>query len=313
MRDSSDNQRKKPVFFSIVIPVYNSASFIAKTLDSVREQTFTDYEVLVTNDGSQDDTERMVADYVSLHPDFPLRLASQQNKGIGGARNNGVFRSTGQFIAFLDADDRWYSGKLERMALFLSTHPRIDVAYHDEIEVRRDGTRNTLAYDDVRNPAYEDLLFRGNRLSTSATAVRRELAQRIGGFSENLEFNSAEDYEFWLRLASSGACFAHVPEVLGEYHRVDGSVTQKIEYHNRNIFNVVEHHLELLNSDGKYPQRFIDSLYRRKKAEHLATLGRAYAVAGNKKLAFKAHWQAVQMDPLCWKGYTKFLRTLLKC
>lgn len=314
MQSSSDNgaaQAREGVYFSVVIPAYNSEPFIAKALDSVRAQSFADYEVVITNDGSKDGTAEAIEAYGRRYPDFPLRLASQQNKGIGGARNNGIFRAAGRFIAFLDADDYWHPAKLEKMARFLGGKPQVDVAYHDEIEVAGDGTRRPLCYDEVREPAYQDLLFRGNRLSTSATVVRRELAREIGGFSENLDFNSAEDYEFWLRLARAGARFAHLPEVLGEYHRVEGSITRKIEYHHRNIFNVVTHHLELMRADGTCSDSFLERMYRRKKAEHLATLGRALAAAGAKDQALRSHFEALRVDPLCWKTYTKLVRTLL--
>lgn len=298
------------VQYSIVIPAYNAGAFIAKTLDSVREQTLTDYEVLLTNDGSKDETEQVLADYVIRFPDFPLRLASQENRGIGGARNNGLFRASGEFIAFLDADDRWYPEKLERMAQFFSANPLVDVAYHDEIEIQRDGSRNPLVYGDVREAAYEDLLFHGNRLSTSATVVRRELAQRVGGFSDNLAYNGSEDYEFWLRLAKTGARFAHLTEVLGEYHRVEGSVTQKIGYHHRNIMNVLEHHFALLRNDGTHTAPFIDRMLRRKKAENLASMGRTFAGVGDIPEALRCLWQGCLIDPFCVMIYTKLLRTL---
>lgn len=311
MRNSSGDGARGPLF-SVVIPAYNSEPFIAKTLDSVRAQTLGDYEVVITDDGSKDRTAEVIEAYAAAHPGFPLRLASQPNKGIGGARNNGVFRATGRFIAFLDADDHWYPTKLERVASHLAENPQADVVYHDEIEVRGDGTRRPLSYGAVREPAYQDLLFRGNQLSTSATAVRRDLAQKVGGFSENLDFNSAEDYEFWLRLARAGARFSHLPEVLGEYHRVEGSVTQKIEYHHQNIHNVVTHHLEQLRADGVFSASFMERMCRRKEAEHLATLARAIAAgAGDKKEALRLHREAMRVDPLCLKNYTKLVRTLL--
>jgi len=154
--------RSNDIQFSIVIPSYNSGAFIAKTLDSVRLQTYTNYEVLVTNDGSSDNTLDVVTEYAIRYPEFPLKLETQENKGIGGARNNSLFRAVGQFIAFLDADDCWLSQKLETISLFLSENPQIDVAYHDEIEIKGDGTSRTLLYSDVRLPAFDDLLIKGN-------------------------------------------------------------------------------------------------------------------------------------------------------
>ncbi len=297
------------VQFSVVIPAYNAGTFIDKTLDSVRKQTFGNYEVLVTNDGSTDNTEQVLHTYMEQYPDFPLSVANQENKGIGGARNNGLLRAKGAYIAFLDADDGWCPEKLERMADYLQCHDQVDVAYHDEIEIRRDGSQHLLSYSEVPIPVYEQLLFKGNRLSTSATVVRRELAQRVGGFSESKEFNSAEDYEFWLRLARAGARFGHLAAVLGQYNRVEGSVTQKIHYHYNNIGNVIKHHFNELRSTGNYST--IHAIERRRMAEHLATYARSLSQSGNRQDAVRIHLQSIKTDPGSWKCYVKYLMTLL--
>lgn len=298
--------------FSIVIPAYNAAPFIAGTLDSVREQRFTDYEVLVTDDGSQDDTGQVVADYAARHPGFPLRLASQENRGIGGARNNGVFRATGEYIAFLDADDRWYPEKLSRVDRLLRSKPVMDVVYHDEVEIAADGKRQMLRNRTLRGNCFEKLLFRGNCLSTSATCVRRELAQRIGGFSENPDFNSAEDYEFWLRLAKAGARFAHLGEVLGEYHRVEGCITSRIEYNTGNIFNVIAHHVGLLAAEGTYPEEQLRKVLERRKAQNVYVLGRLLQKNGDCRAAREKFLQTASLRPFWWKTYAALILTLFE-
>jgi glycosyltransferase involved in cell wall biosynthesis len=299
------------MFFSIVIPSYNSSHLISETLDSVRRQTFRDYEVLVTNDGSTDNTEAVLEEYGRMWPDFPLKVIAQTNKGIGGARNSGVFRAIGDFIAFLDADDHWYPEKLQRVKEIIDTNYGIDIVCHDEMEVRGDGKRVRSRYGSVRNPAYEFLLFKTNSLSTSATVVKRLLAIDAGGFSEDPTFNSAEDYEFWLRLAKIGAKFEYLPEVLGEYRRVEGSITQQNEYHLRNIFNVVEHHLDQLRSEDKYLPKTIDRIHMRKKAEHLASLARVYAKTGNRWLALRTHCQAISIYPFSLKCIIKGMLTIV--
>lgn len=273
------------MLFSIVIPAFNAALFVTKALDSVREQTFTDIEVLVTNDGSTDETEKVLVEYAQMFPGFPLKIASQSNKGIGGARNNGIFRASGEFIAFLDADDHWYPAKLQQVRDVIERNPSIDIVCHDELEIRHDGRTSRSHYGTVAEPAYEDLLFNGNRLSTSATVVRRSLAYSVGGFSDNLAFNSAEDYEFWLRLARSGGRFYYLPEVLGEYRRVEGSITSRIEYHCRNAFNVIEHHVEYMKREMMHPQTVLDEILKRKKMESLIGMATSFLRCGDNSKA----------------------------
>lgn len=302
----------KSIKFSIIIPAYNAAKFIERALDSVQKQSYHNYEVLIINDGSIDDTEQIIRQYVDKYPKFSINLFSQENKGAGGARNKGIGNANGDYIAFLDADDCWYLEKLEKICNFLIAHPDIDVLYHNEIEIRSDGKRRLLNYTKVNKHAYEDLLFSGNKLSTSATVVRREMAQSIRGFSENLDFNSAEDYDFWLRLAKAGAKFSHLPEFLGEYHRVNGSLTSNIEYNNRNYLNITKYHMELLDKEGKYSSDFLQKIYYRRKAMVLFVAGREFYLNGSFVDAIQYYLKTLKHRPFWWKPYAGLLQTFLR-
>ena len=101
--------------FSVVIPAFNADQFITRTLDSVANQTYSNFEIVITNDGSLDNTETVIAEYIQAHPSLQIYLSCQTNKGIGSARNNGIFRARGKYLAFLDADDYWYINKLEKI------------------------------------------------------------------------------------------------------------------------------------------------------------------------------------------------------
>ena len=136
----------KTIKFSIIIPAYNAAKFIERALDSVRKQSYGNYEVLVINDGSVDDTEQIIGQYKDKYPKFSINFFSQENKGAGGARNKGIYNANGDYIAFLDADDCWYPEKLEKVNNFLIVHPEIDVLCHNEIEIRDDGKKRLLNY-----------------------------------------------------------------------------------------------------------------------------------------------------------------------
>lgn len=95
--------------FSVIIPAYNSERYITSALDSVRCQTYKDYEIIVINDGSTDNTPKIVSSYIEKYKDScPIKMFHQENKGVGGARNTGTNNADGRYIALLDQDDIWY-------------------------------------------------------------------------------------------------------------------------------------------------------------------------------------------------------------
>lgn len=308
MRISND---VKAIDFSVIIPAYNAGQFITRPLDSVANQTYSNFEILITNDGSTDNTEEIIQKYIDAHPTLPIYLSSQNNKGIGSARNNGILRARGRYLAFLDADDYWCINKLEKVYKLLLKNPDIDVVYHDEYEIRNYGKKRKSHYGMVKKPVYDDLLFNGNKLSTSATVIKRELAQRIGGFSENLDFNSAEDYDFWLRLAKNDAKFYYIPIILGEYHRVANSVSMRIVYHGTNSFNVIKHHINLMMAEEKHDRRFLQKKMNNLKSKNVFDKGRAFFLEKDYKQSCQYYLQAHKHRFFWWKPYAGLLQCFI--
>jgi len=225
---------------SVVIPAYNAAGFIAKTLDSVAAQTWRDYEVIVVDDGSQDGTHDAAQSYLRDHG-LPGRCIRQENKKIAGARNTGMRAAQGAFIALLDHDDLWLPRKLEAVMAAFARHPEADLVCHNE-DITRDGavvrvSRNGPWTEDM----YGRLLLKGNALSPSASVFRKDKALAIGGFRENPEFNTVEDYDFWMRL-SRVAKYHFLDEVLGEYQLVERAASRSIEYHHQNLLTLLQDH-----------------------------------------------------------------------
>ena len=222
----------EPPLFSIVIPAYNAAAFIEKTLDSIRAQTLRDHEIIVVDDGSRDDTQGVVDRWLSRHG-LPGRCIRQENKKIAGARNTGMRAATGSYIALLDHDDLWYPGKLAAVDRAFRAHPEAVLVGH-HINVTKDGK---LVWTARKGPAaprmYERLLFGGNCLAPSASVFRKDKALEIGGFRENPEFNTVEDYDFWMRLSCVGP-FVFIDQVLAEYPLVESSASSRVEYHYAN-------------------------------------------------------------------------------
>ena len=297
--------------FSVVIPAFNADQFITRTLDSVANQTYSNFEIVITNDGSLDNTETVIAEYIQAHPSLQIYLSCQTNKGIGSARNNGIFRARGKYLAFLDADDYWYINKLEKIHETIVKFPDLDVLYHDEVEVRIDGARKMLNYGMLKDSVYDDLIFNGNRLSTSATVVKRELAQMINGFSENPDVNSAEDYDFWLRLAKNNAKFYYFPMILGEYHRVANSVSLRAVYHGTNCFNVIQHHINLMMVENRHDKHFLQKMLSNLESRSFFSTARAFFLEKNYKQSYHYYLKAGKERFFWWKPYAGLMQCFI--
>ena len=294
-------------FFSVVIPAYNCASFIERALESVRNQTFKDYEIVVVNDGSTDSTPEIIQIYIDSHPEIQVILINQSNKGIGGARNTGIKNANGKYVAFLDADDLWYPEKLEKVAEIFKRNPDVVLVCHDEY-MREEGgiTRKSLRYGPCMEPMYEWMLFSGNCISTSATAVKREALLNAGLFSENLEFNGVEDYELWLRLAKNNCKFYFLHETLGEYIRVEGSISTKVEYHCQNIINVLDAHFEAYGKENR-----LFKMYKQRKSNILYSAGREYHRQRKYRKALQYYIKSLRQNPLNVKTSVAIILALL--
>jgi glycosyltransferase involved in cell wall biosynthesis len=234
---------------SIIIPAYQSVHTVRTTLESVQNQTFHDYEILITDDGSSDDTLQICCQYARERPEMRISISSIPHAGVAAARNNAIARASGEFVAFLDADDRWTPEKLERVAALISSDPQADLIYHDAMVITPSGR----SWKEVSGPPpadpYRHLLLENNFLATTSVTVRRSCL-KTGGFDCNPNFEICEDYELWVRLARSGAKFAYLPEVLAEIVRAEGSLSSNIVRHMTNRLNVRRFCLQRAFDDG---------------------------------------------------------------
>lgn len=229
---------------SVVIPAYNAESFIAITLESVFSQTFKDYEVIVVDDGSQDKTKAVVDQYYVKHS-LTGHCIRQMNKGIAGARNTGIKHARGEFIALLDHDDIWYPQKLQRMMDAFDQYPATDLICHHLNMVKNGKKIGVLKMGPSSRNMYEKMLFtiRGSLLSPSAVVFRKEKACEIGGFREDPQYNTAEDFDFWLRM-SERSNFQFVDEILGEYNVFTGGASKNIISHGKSVEAVLKDHFD---------------------------------------------------------------------
>jgi len=238
------NAVKTPLV-SVVIPTYNHAAFLSKALKSVFEQTYQNWEIIIVDNYSRDNTVDVVRDF----KDQRVTLLQIQNNGvIAASRNMGIRKAKGEWIAFLDSDDLWYPHKLEIVMKELRENPHNDVVSTDEMLFNEvSGSEKLLQYGPCHRNFYKHLLVKGNCLSPSATVVKRSFLNNNNIlFRENKEFVTAEDYDFWMILAKAGAKVKFLHSVQGQFlvHKTNNS--GDIENHTKSIMNVIRDHVYVL-------------------------------------------------------------------
>ncbi|MDI7187862.1 glycosyltransferase [Leptospira santarosai] len=240
---------------SVVIPTYNHADFLKLSLASVVNQTYSNWEAIIIDNHSDDNTDEIVSSF----RDSRIRLTKIKNNGvISASRNMGIREAKGDWISFLDSDDLWFPNKLERMVFEIGKlKGEIDVLCNDEHMVRINTKEKTiLKYGPFEDDFYRKMLFYGNRLSTSATTIRKSfLKEKELLFSENPEFVTVEDYDFWLRLAKAKAKFLFIPEVLGEYTIHGSNQSASLERHLNHLENLIRYHVFHLQDFEKDKER----------------------------------------------------------
>ena len=180
---------------TVIIPTFNRAERLSGAIQSVIDQTHSDWELIIVDDGSTDDTEGVVRSF----GDDRIHYTKQENRGVSAARNVGIERARGELIAFLDSDDRWEPRKLEVQKSFLDSNPDVHICQTEEIWIRN-GVRVNPKQKHKKPSGW---IFKECLplccVSPSGVMIRRVVFERIGLFDESLL--SCEDYDLWLRAS----------------------------------------------------------------------------------------------------------------
>ncbi len=184
---------------SVVIPAHNRAAYLGEAIDSVRSQTFVDWELLIVDDGSTDRTREVVAAH---RDDARIRYCYQSHQERSAARNRGIADTSGPYIAFLDADDVWKPQKLARQVLALEHAPETALCYTLTGRIDAEG-RALDAGRHLRAPTGYVLsrLLRQDFIANSSVTIRRCCLKRVGAFDATLPVYGREDWDLWLRIA----------------------------------------------------------------------------------------------------------------
>ncbi len=207
---------------SIISPAYDVAPYLGDAIESVLAQTFTDFELVVVDDGSTDSTLEIANDYARR--DRRVRVQHQPNGGISTARNCALRTASGAVFAILDSDDLWHPTFLERQLAILDRHQHVDIVTGNAwfLGSRLNG-QCARPWPDLRGTPDLAAILRDETSVFIMSVFRRRVYEAIGGFDESLRTN--EDYDYWIRAAAAGFTFWRNDEPLGHYRRRDDSLS----------------------------------------------------------------------------------------
>jgi len=230
-------------FFSVIIPTYNRAHKLPACIGSVLAQGFASYEIVIIDNGSTDGTGELIRE---RYPSDRIRYFWQEGSGSpANPRNQGIRKSRGEWVAFLDSDDLWHPEKLQKVYDQIMISPEADVLCHNERLVNVGELQHTsiLVHARKADDLYRSMLMDGNCLSPSATAVRRSLlVDNSLFFNEAPEYAIVEDYDLWLRLTAFGANIGFIDDVLGDYVVDGGNMIGNWDRYIRNLGHLYREH-----------------------------------------------------------------------
>lgn len=280
---------------SVIIPAYNAGKYLAETMQSVLDQSFTDFELIICDDGSTDNTASVAKSF----SDVRIKYKYQKNSGVSVARNNGAEFATGKYIAFLDADDLFHRDNLAAKVAELEKEPTAKLVFADcdVIDANGNHTGEKLIGKD-ENTLEDLLLWNGTVIpGPSSILLTREAFEKSGGFDP--EFSTAADQDFFFRIASKNKC-VRVAEVLTSYRKHGTNMHMNIALMERDHIGVYKKAAKArLFKSESFQNKCFGNLY-------LILAGSWWVNGKNKSRAFKFMRKAIANNPrLIFKLFSK--------
>lgn len=295
----SSKEDMKDDLVSVITATYNRAAYLPFAIESVLNQTHRHFEYHIVDDGSTDETRKVVEPYLK---DERVRYYFQENRGQSVARNVGLKNSRGRFIAFLDSDDVWEKDKLESQLRILDLNPDVDVVHSDEEYIDEKGHR----LDRVNMKRYSgfitrELLF-DNFVSFDTALFRRKCYTELGGLDVSLR--RSDDYELWLRY-STRYKFYYQPRKTIQYRIMPHQLSDDKEARFSAIKFILDRFFE------RYPGAISDSIKNRAFSRYYVDRGRSRALKAHYLAALKDYAAAMSYSPLSVGPWRALLRMVL--
>lgn len=279
---------------TVIIPTYNRAAYLRHAMASVVAQTFTDWEILVVDNASQDNTREVVEEF----KEKPIQyIRHESNRGGAVARNTGITHSQSEYIAFLDDDDEWLPKKLEaQMNVFEHSSPQVGAVYTGHRNVNRGTGETTGIWRPLkRGNIYEELMKKNWVSTTSSVVLRRECVEKVGIFDERLP--SFQDYDLWIRIAKEYE-FEYVDDLLVTYYQHGKKIWTNLGALEQGIDIMVD----------KFGQ---SAELRRNFSYHYLSLGERYVTNGEMNKGRALLRKGMKLHPFEIKHYLNYGLSLL--
>lgn len=238
---------QNPVF-TVIISTYNRSELLKRAIRSVLSQSFDDFELLVIDNGSTDNTHLTVGEFQDKRIKYILN--PRPTSSCDGPRNLGIDMARGSLISFLDDDDRWHPEKLKKSKEAFDAHPEAHATCHYENRINFGKLSGCIMHDlSPGESLLETLLYEKNCLSPCAITIRTEVLKELKGFDLRKDFSAAADYDMWLRMAKWGAKVHFIKEALGEFFFTGDNGCVIDPDFNARVAYIVEYHM--LRYEGK--------------------------------------------------------------
>jgi glycosyltransferase involved in cell wall biosynthesis len=282
------------VAVSIIIPTYNRSGFIHSAITSILSQTFQDYEIVIVDDGSIDNTESVVDSFSCAKIKY---IKHDSNRGEATSRNTGIKHSHGEFIAFLDDDDEWMPEKLDRQITLMSQHGKqVGGIYTGILTIDRDsGDLVEQIIPQKRGYIYDDLLVENCVFTPSTVLLRRECFTKVGLFDRNITYGP--DYDMWIRIAKEYQ-FEYIKEPLVKYYIHKNRLSGNYEKFIAGAETILVKYRDIL------------ATHKMAHSRHLFELGVAYCECGRALSGKRALMKAIYLYPWEWRYYINFCLSL---
>lgn len=248
--------KKKP-FFSIIIPTFNQSVFLKKNLKSIFLQSYKNFEVIVVDNYSLDNTKNVIKQYQNK-----IRYFKIKNNGvIGKSRNYGFKKARGKWVSFLDSDDYWTTNKL-KIIFDLIKNKNFDVICNNEWQIINNIKKRVSIYGPYKKENfYKNLLLNGNCLSTSASFIKKDFLKKNKIlFKEYKSYITAEDYDFFLRIAYCNGVFFFLKKALGYHTYHINSASYHSKRHYNSIYAVIKNHVLYFQKFEKRKKKLLQIL-----------------------------------------------------
>jgi glycosyltransferase involved in cell wall biosynthesis len=248
MRPFNDKGKQFTPLVSVIIPTYNRAHLVTKSIDSVQRQTFKDYEIIVVDDGGNDNTSELLQ---LRYGKRIVYIRKHRNQGLSAARNTGVGAARGEYIAFLDDDDQWLPEKLEMQLALMQKNPSLGLAYCNAHLVNESNELIKEVQGSKRGYIYDDMLA-SNHFGISSVLLRKKVFLETGYYDESL--SALEDWDLWIRV-SKFYDVDFVDQPLVRYLMHSNNMSSNLLNMERSTFAVLDKHWSTICTDKKDEQK----------------------------------------------------------